>query len=418
MSLFHGRTVVLPESKDNESTPVVRRGRFALRLDCRHYRGDRPCVMGCEHSCEHHESMGHRILIIKLGALGDVIRTEALLPGLKDVYPLSHITWVSKPNGCRMLAQNPLIDRLLEFSAETICHLTLEKFDLVISLDKEPGPAALAMKVDASVKRGIGMSPFGTPYPLNPEAHYYFALGLSDELKFNQNQSSYQRLIYQALGLVYNGERYHLYPDDANKAHAREIFESAGVRSDEQIVGLNTGAGTLFANKTWSAERFIELAERLIERGDCRVALLGGPEEIERNKHIASRLGPNVVDTGCHNSELDFAAIVERCSAILTGDTTAMHVGIAMRVPTVILFGPTCHQEIDVFGRGVKLISKIECSPCYKRSCDLAPNCMDLIEVGEAYSALARYLGDMPQPIDDSVQGREQACAEMNAEST
>lgn len=373
-----------------------------LRLDCRHYRGDRPCEKNCQNGCEHYEPMGHRILVIKLGALGDVIRTEVLLPGLKAKYPSSHITWVTKANGCQMLANNPFIDRLLEFNSETLCHLCYEAFDLVVSLDKEPAPAALAMRVHAPDKRGVGLSRLGTACPLNPEAHYYFALGLNNRLKFNENLSSYQKLIYESVGLRYEGQRYTLYPSEANHQYARRVFRQAGVEDDQSVVGLNTGAGSVFANKTWPKEKFAVLARRLLARGDCRVALLGGPEEVEVNAWLAKALGPNVIDTGCRHAELDFAAIVHRCRVFLTGDTMAMHVGIALRVPAVVLFGPTCHQEIDVYERGVKLISSIECSPCYRRHCDYSPSCMDLIGIDEAAQALERFLDGEATPYRDT----------------
>ena len=385
-------------SSDIDRDSSGSRTRMKLKLDCRHYLGDRPCRKGCQGECQYYEPMGHRILLIKLAALGDVIRTEALLPGLKNAFPTSHITWVSRADGCRMLAGNPLIDRRLEYGAETLCRLQCEKFDLVINLDKEPGPAALAMQVDAEDKRGIGLSPHGTIYPLNPEAHYYFALGLSDHLKFEDNRSSYQRLIYEALGLPYDGERYSLFPSSADEDHAREVLRRAGVRDNEELVGLNTGAGSMFANKTWPAEKFVTLAKNLLGRGDCRVMLLGGPEEVEKNDWIAQQAGPQVIHPGCGHSELEFAALLRRCSAILSGDTTAMHVAIALRVPVVVLFGPTCSQEIDLYGRGVKLISKIECTPCYKRHCDYSPNCMDMISVKQAEEALGRSLGKQAAP--------------------
>ena len=170
-----------------------------LKLDCRNYRGDRPCAVGvagvCPSECEKYSPMGHRILIIKLAALGDVIRTAALLPGLKEVWPQSHVTWVTRPNGARTLANHPLIDRLVALDAEALCHLEQERFDLCLCLDKEPGPAALAMRVDARERRGIGLSPQGTVYPLNPECVPYFQLGLDNELKFKRNKKTYQQLI-------------------------------------------------------------------------------------------------------------------------------------------------------------------------------------------------------------------------------
>jgi heptosyltransferase-2 len=333
--------------------------------------------------------MGHRVLIIKLGALGDVIRTAALLPGLKAKWPTSHVTWVTRPAGARMLANHPLIDRLLPFDAESICHLEHERFDLCVSLDKEPGPAALAMRVEAADRRGIGLSAWGTPFPLNAECEAYFALGLDDEAKFRRNEKTHQQLIYRALGMTYRGERYRLYPTEEHRRRAEALWHGADLGRDEAVVGLNTGAGRVFANKSWPAEKFAALTRLLLRRGH-RVALLGGPEERERNHMIAATC-PGAIDTGTDHHEQTFAAIVARCDAMVTGDTMAMHVAIAADVPTLVLFGPTCPQEIDLHGRGAKLRTSLSCSPCYLRQCDKSPNCMDDISLERVLEAVESW---------------------------
>lgn len=367
-----------------------------LKLDCRHYRGDRPCAAGiqgvCPTACEHYDPMGTRILIIKLAALGDVIRTAALLPGIKRAWPQSHVTWVSRPNGVRMLAHHPLIDRLLPFGAESICHLEYERFDLCLSLDKEPGPAALAMRVDARERRGIGLSATGAVYPLNPECGHYFELGLDDTLKFHENTKTYQRLIYEALGLEYRGEKYELHPADADRRRAARVWERLGVGPDERVVGLNTGAGHVFANKSWLPEKFARFARQLTKRCGCRVALLGGPGEASINRRLAAE-NSELLDTGTDHVELTFAAILERCDALVTGDTMALHVAVALDVPCVALFGPTCAQEIDLYGRGTALRTSLACSPCYRRSCDVSPNCMEDIPIADALAAVEHWLG-------------------------
>lgn len=372
-----------------------------LRLDCKNYRGDRPCAAGvqglCPTDCGQYDPMGHRIIIIKLGALGDVIRTAALLPGLKKQWPQSHITWISKPSGVRMLKNHPLIDRLLPFDAEMLAHVHYERFDLCLSLDKEPGPTALAMQIDAPDKRGIGLSPHGTAYPLNAECGPYFQLGLDDRLKFHDNDKTYQELIYAALGLPYDGERYRLYPGDLEHARAAEVWRGLGIGDSDVVVGFNTGAGRVFANKNWPAGRYIELGQRLMTRYGWRIALLGGPEERELNARIAAAC-PGALNTGTSHAELDFAALVQRCQAVLTGDTMAMHVAIACDVPCVVLFGPTCEQEIDVFGRGEKIVTTLPCSPCYRRRCDKQPNCMDELSVDAVQAAVERAVSLATEP--------------------
>lgn len=380
-------------------------GNGQLRLDCRNYRGERPCSAGiqgfCPPACPQYNPMGQRILIIKLGALGDVIRTAALLPGLKECWPHSHITWVSRPGGVRMLANHPLIDRRLPFEAETLCHLERERFDLCVSLDKEPGPAALAMRVTAAVKRGIGLSPYGTIFPLNDACREYFELGINDDLKFRVNRKTYPQLIYDVCELPYRGERYRLYPGPAEQTHARECWRRLGVIDDDIVIGLNTGAGSVFANKNWPPDRFVTLARQLRARYPWQVALLGGPAEAERNARIAAAC-PGVLDTGGGHSELEFAALVARCQAVVTGDTLALHVAVAAGVPCIALFGPTCPSEIDLFGCGEKIVADISCAPCYRRHCDRAPTCMDAIHVEQVIQALERWV----TPVESRTQHR------------
>src|SRR5512147_2742797 len=93
-------------------------------LDCRHFLGDRPCKFKllCA-GCAEYSPMGKRILIVKLGAIGDVLRTTPLLTGLKRAYPQSHITWVVDKEALPLLKSNPSIDRLLPFDFSALMPL-------------------------------------------------------------------------------------------------------------------------------------------------------------------------------------------------------------------------------------------------------------------------------------------------------
>lgn len=345
----------------------------------------------CPAACPAFQSQGVRVLIIKLGALGDVIRTAALLPVIRRHWPQSHITWVSRSSGVRVLTNHPQVDRLLVFDAESTQHLTFERFDVCLSLDKEPGPAALAMRIDAPDRRGIGLSRHGTPIPLNPECEHYFALGLDDDLKFHGNHKSYPQLIAEALGLTYRGERYTLHPSPAQRSAATARWRRLGLTERSKVIGLNTGAGTVFAHKSPGPEKWKEIARRFLAENRFRVVLLGGRAEAAMNQAIAQDC-PGVIDMGSDHDELTFAALVEHCGVILTGDTMAMHVAIAMRTPVVALFGPTCEQEIDLFGNGVKLTAGLACSPCYRRQCELKPDCMEALAVETIVTATSELL--------------------------
>jgi len=77
---------------------------------------------------------------------------------------------------------------------------------------------------------------------------------------------------------------------------------------------------------------------------------------------------------------------------MITGDTLAMHIAIGLKIPVVVLLGPTCHQEIELYGRGSKIVSDFDCSPCYRSSCPQPVSCMDAIPVDAVFNAAMHWL--------------------------
>ena len=73
--------------------------------DCRFFLGDRPCVWhkreGLTCTCVRYETVRTRILIVKLDAMGDVLRTTALLPLIAEMYPGAAITWITRSSDDR-----------------------------------------------------------------------------------------------------------------------------------------------------------------------------------------------------------------------------------------------------------------------------------------------------------------------------
>lgn len=364
-----------------------------IKLDCIYYLGEKPCKFKrlCD-GCEDYRPMGVRILVLKHAAMGDVLRTTPILHGLKRKYPHSHITWVTDPSVADLLRYNSFIDTLLLYDASTLARLAVEEFDVIISLDKEPRVAALAMTTTAHERLGVGLSPFGTVYPLNPEAEYYFSLGLSDELKFFQNRKAYQELIFEALKLEYHNDDYVLEVPERFLESGRKKLESLGVSKRDVVIGLNTGAGGVFANKDWTTEGYVSLIERLSHEKHLKVVLLGGKAEREKNQDILSRSKGKALDTGSDNSLLEFSGIVNGCDVIVTGDTLGMHIAIAMKKQVLAIFGSTCSQEIGLYGRGEKITPKVDCAPCYKRVCEKEVTCMTATTVDEVYDAVKRLM--------------------------
>jgi len=365
-----------------------------VHYDCRFFLGYKPCVFRRECAdCPHYAPTGTRILIIKLAAMGDVLRTTPLLRGLKHLHEDCHITWLTEAGVVPMLNGIPEIDRLLSYSQETALQLVTESFDQLYCFDKEPKATALAMNIRAAKKAGFGMNEYGGVMPLNAESEYTFELGINDRLKFRQNRKTYPELIFECAGIPYREPQEYVITDLAEEIQwARGYLSELGVEADDLKIGLNTGAGDVFATKKWTEEGYARLADRLEEELGARVLLLGGPAERERNQRILAVARHAPCDTGTGHPIRRFSGIVGNCDLVVTGDTLAMHIAIALKVPVLSILGPTCHQEIELYGRGAMIVSDFDCSPCYLGVCTKERTCMDAIPVDVVFSEAARLI--------------------------
>ncbi len=372
----------------------------SLKTDCRHFHSDRPCAphkahgVVCATCTEHYDPVATRILIVKLAAIGDVLRTTSFLPAIHRRWPKAHITWVTSPAAAPMFAANPLVDRVISFHGHMPVEIVAERFDVILNPDAAADACAIAHSARGLSRVGFDLDErTGLASPLSDAASAWFEMGVRDDLK-KANRRTYQSLVAEVLGLDYQRERPSLELDDAGTERSRALRAEHGGRG--RIIGLNTGAGGRWTYKKWTEAGYTGLIERLVAAGDT-VFLLGGPEEVERNAELAARGGSAVIDTGCHNTLLEFGGIVDACDAVVTGDTLAMHVALARNKPTIVLFGPTSLHEIDVFDKGERIApEEMSCLCCYLSNCDVRPTCMDNISVDRVEAAVMRALEVAP----------------------
>lgn len=369
-----------------------------IAFDCRYFLGDRPCIWhkreGALCTCDHYQQIKEQVLIIKLDAMGDVLRTTALLPPLAEVHPHAAITWITRAESRPLLENNPYLTEVIAYGPDALVHLQSRSFDRVINLDAGKISAGLATAARGRQKDGYLLNESGQVVPTNSAARAWLETGLFDDIK-RRNTRTYQSIMAEILGLSGRPHHYVLQLTESEQARARDHFRRMGIKGDQPVVGLNTGAGGRWALKKWREEGFRELIERLQEQG-VQVLLLGGKAEQACNERLRASVRGNVFDAGGDNDLRQFAALTKQCQVIVTGDTLAMHVALALGRRVVVLFGPTSAAEIEVYGLGEKIQPKMECLVCYKEACDFVPNCMDLISVDMVQQAVQRQLNPTP----------------------
>jgi len=137
----------------------------------------------------------------------------------------------------------------------------------------------------------------------------------------------------------------------------------------------------------------MKLIERISREMDVQLLLMGGPSEVEINRDILARFGRHVIDTGCFNPVRRFATLVNLCDVLVTGDSLALHIGLALRKRMVAVLGPTSEAEVDLYGLGKKITAEMDCLCCYRQTCDKHPNCMEGVSADTVFQAIEEQIG-------------------------
>ncbi len=353
--------------------------------DCKRFTGYKPCYP--EHNCwvdgcKDQLPFGKKILIINLDAMGDVLMTTAQLPTLKKEYPESTIYWITLKIAAPLLDNNPYIHKVFVYNGESISILNQMEFDMVMNVDKSMRSGALAMSVKAKKKLGFGINGNGQIIPLNKGAEYNYLLGMDDHLKFKVNQRLGQDYLAETFEIPYIRNDYVFNFSAEELQFIEEYKKETGITPEDEIIGFNTGCSNLYPNKKMTIEQHVYLIEKFLEFNRFKIMLLGGPEDTERNKIIASHFGDKIINTPTTLGVRKGACFENIPQVVITGDSFGMHLAIALKKYVIAWFGLSCWQEIDLYDRGVKLYPEdLECAPCWKKVCPYNLECIQQIDL-------------------------------------
>lgn len=355
-----------------------------VRRDCKHFKGHLPCGPNKQDgsicaTCNHYSQIQKRILIIKLGALGDVIRTTPLLELFRRKFPDSHITWLTQSP--EILPKNG-IDVIYPLSGTSLFILENSLFDIAVNLDKDPEACILMSKLEAVQKYGFTWENHAVA-PCTQAAEHKLLTGFFDQLSKN-NTKSYLEEIFEICHETFRMEAYSIALNKDKSQHWREIFEEQS--HGKSIVGLNTGCGPRWNTRLWREELWIELAKSLSEEGYFPM-FLGGALEHEKNAMMSKECG--IYYPGHFDLET-FISLTSACDIVVTQVTMMMHIATALQKKMVLMntiFNP---NEFELYGRGIIVGPEKECVCYYGNTCSLGNPCMETITPKAVLEALNR----------------------------
>ncbi|RJQ76877.1 MAG: glycosyltransferase family 9 protein [Desulfobacteraceae bacterium] len=323
------------------------------------------------------------VLIVKLGALGDVINTLPLVIALKEQLG-ARIYWLVAPLSYPLLAEHEAVDQTILFDqskgvasiSALLRQIRCHHFDLVLDLQRilKSGLLCIAARGERKIafdkrrcKELSWLFPFERIPASDPHAH----------------------MIHQYLEFAcYLGIR---------QAPIEWRIRVGGHLPDgmfPQFVILNIGA-TKPANR-WTADGFSVLARMVQQQHHLPCVLTGGREDAAMAERIQSLAGENVCNMVGKTSLAELIDLIDAAHAVVTCDTGPMHLAVALGKKVIALFGPSDHRRTGPF-HGKVMRAEVDCAPCRRKSCS-NPACMTAIRPEDVFSVLSNHLN---RPVQD-----------------
>jgi heptosyltransferase-1 len=329
-----------------------------------------------------------RILIVKLGSIGDIVHTLPVLAAMRRALPGAEISWAVERRSAEILRDNQILNRLIEVdtkalrrwpvSGETLLaprqqlrRLRASSFDIALDFQGLIKSAFIARLSGAPRRYG-----FAREALREPASRFLLSKTIPVPLRSHVIVKNLT-LAREALGISVPVDSSEFeFPINVSRAHLIEA-ETTAAGFDERFAILNPGGG--WPTKLWSAERFGQLADELWTHHGLSSVVTYGPGEAELATTVlnSSRTGRVRL---ANISLKGFYALARRAQVYVGGDTGPTHLAVAAGTPVAGLFGPTewwrngsprasdiCIERNDINCR----------TDCHRRSCSQWV-CMDI----------------------------------------
>ncbi len=350
-----------------------------------------------------------RILIVKLGSIGDIVHTLPSLAAIRQALPNAEISWVVERRASEILRDNPILDRLIEvdtkalrrglMSGETLRaprqqlrRLRASAFDLALDFQGLLKSATIARLSGA--RRIFGFSREGLR---EPPSRFLLSKKISVPKRIHVIRKGLE-LTRGALGIpVPEDAADFSFPIGIDESHSQEAQSAISQLGDRYAI-LNPGGG--WATKLWAVEKYGVLADHLWSSFGLRSFITHGPGE--------QALADTAVQSSRTNSARavslslkGFVELARHAQVYVGGDTGPTHLAVAAGTPVVGLFGPTewwrngSPRTDDVCVERNDIGCRVD---CHRRTCSKWI-CMD-ISVESVLSGVAKRLQHHTQPPD------------------
>ncbi|HEY3265295.1 MAG TPA: glycosyltransferase family 9 protein [Armatimonadota bacterium] len=290
----------------------------------------------------------NRILVVKLSAMGDNIMATPVARGLRDLYPNAVIDWLVEPLSADILRGNPFLDNVLVWDRKHsrnvpgLRGLIAFRRDLGELRQRIHGHYDLALDLQGLARSALAMAASGAPVRVGEtERRECSDRFLTHKWKIedrNRRTAAQYADILRIFGHPNPPMTMEIFPSDENRAQADNLLGGAEL-SQGGIVSI--AAATTRPYKHWTDAAFADTLDKLDEKFGLRGVIHGGPADQAMGQRITAlcRRAKPLIIAG-QTTLRDACEVIRRSRLFVGVDTGLSHAAIAMKTPTIFIYGP------------------------------------------------------------------------------
>ena len=346
-----------------------------------------------------------KFLILRLSAVGDVIRTLPAVKTLKEYFPSSTITWIVEEPSRAFVESQHEIDEVILFprkrwtqgmkSLTEIWGTVGEMWKFIKDLRKRKFDAVFDFHgiLKSGVLSFLSGSPRRIGYDRRSTKEWNFLFSNVKVELPEERISRFERNLALLKGMALEAKELkcglHIPPDDRD--YVASFFKASSTILRRPLIAIHPGTSAKALFKRWMPDQYAQLADQLVEELNATVLFtwgdgeLGWVEGIRKGMKKPSLLAPQT------KSLTQLGEVYRHCDLYIGGDTGPMHVASLMGIPVVVIYGPTDPTENEPIGNHVKVRKEVGCNPCHEYSCKKL-SCVKAISADEVFRATREFL--------------------------
>ncbi|MCM8821287.1 MAG: glycosyltransferase family 9 protein [Candidatus Omnitrophica bacterium] len=322
-----------------------------------------------------------RILLLKTGALGDMIYMSISINAASSIFPDCEIYLLTTQRYAEIYRDCPLIKKVFCIPSKIdipnflklIPALRRKEFDVIFDLQGNLKTNFYCFLFGGRKRIGFYKKPAGKLF-----------LTRGTRKGSGANPADTQMLFWGKIAKKIVCGKLQVWISEEKKKEFHKYLNRYGLKRKNYVV-FHPSASAEWKTKLWISENWIALGNFFIKKG-LQIVLIGDEYSKKLNEKIAQSINGKTVDLSGKTDFFQLSLLLENAAMLITTDSGPMHIGAAVGTRTIAIFGPT-DPLLHCPARVIAIQAKIDCISCYKKKCSHI-SCMKQISSNRIIDAI------------------------------